>query len=218
MAKPRICAAIVSSDLNLTQQVTKEVDLFEVRIDLIDSGWQDVAQKLKKPWIATNRIPEEGGKAQESETKRINTLLEAASLGADVIDLELRTLGLLDIVPRVRKKAELILSHHDLNGTPSFRTLKDIVKRQIDAGADICKVVTTARSFEDNLAVLRLIKEFPGKRVVALTMGDLGTPSRILCPLMGGDFTYASLARGKESAPGQMTVTELRKIYALLNG
>jgi len=112
-----------------------------------------------------------------------------------------------------------IIFYFYADGRVDFRELvKDLVKRQMDAGADICKVVTVARSFEDNLTVLRLIKEFPEKRVVSLTMGDLGTPSRILCPLLGGDFTYASLARGKESAPGQMTVSELRKIYALLNG
>jgi len=44
-------------------------------------------------------------------------------------------------------------------------------------------------------------------------MGPLGFASRVLCPLVGGDFTYASTEKGKESASGQITVRELRTLY-----
>jgi 3-dehydroquinate dehydratase type I len=47
-------------------------------------------------------------------------------------------------------------------------------------------------------------------------MGQAGKISRILSPLFGGIFTYASVSKGRESAPGQLTITELREIYALL--
>ncbi len=70
-------------------------------------------------------------------------------------------------------------------------------------------MVTTARSLEDNLTVLRLISEFPGVRLVSFAMGPLGVVSRVLCPLVGGDFTYASIEKGKESAQGQITVRDL---------
>jgi 3-dehydroquinate dehydratase len=36
--------------------------------------------------------------------------------------------------------------------------------------------------------------------------------------LVGGDFIYASIEKGKESAPGQITVAELRRIYELVSG
>jgi len=49
-----------------------------------------------------------------------------------------------------------------------------------------------------------------------MAMGPLGLVSRILCPLIGGDFTYASMEKGKESASGQITVTELRKLYDMM--
>ena len=91
--------------------------------------------------------------------------------------------------------------------------MKEIVQRELDVGADICKIVTTAQRLEDNQAVLQLIADFPQTRIVSLAMGPLGLASRILCPLVGGDFTYASIEQGKESAPGQLTVRELRKLY-----
>ena len=73
-----------------------------------------------------------------------------------------------------------------------------------------------AQRFEDNLTVLQLISEFPRIRIVSLAMGPLGVASRVLCPLVGGDFTYASIGPGKESAPGQITVGELRKLYEMM--
>jgi 3-dehydroquinate dehydratase type I len=94
--------------------------------------------------------------------------------------------------------------------------MRRIIERQLAAGADICKLITTARSFEDNLAVLNLIREFPGKRVVSFAMGEYGYVSRVMCPLVGGDFTYASLQEGRESAPGQLTVVQLKKIYGMM--
>ena len=49
-------------------------------------------------------------------------------------------------------------------------------------------------------------------------MGQIGQISRLLGPLVGADFTYGSIAKGKESAPGQMTVKELIRIYEMIKG
>ena len=46
-------------------------------------------------------------------------------------------------------------------------------------------------------------------------MGPKGEISRILAPLYGSYLTFASLASGKESAPGQITATTLRDIYRI---
>jgi 3-dehydroquinate dehydratase-1 len=215
MKQPRICAAITTTDLKVIKQAEPLVDLFEVRIDLIGDDWQAVAKKLGKPWIACNRSPAEGGQWQGNEAKRVEILLQALELGASVIDIELRTKNLADIIRLVKKRAECLLSYHDLEKTPDSDTMRQIIKQQIEAGADICKVVTTARSFEDNMRVLQLVPAFWEKRVVAFAMGAAGIISRIFCPLVGGDFTYASLAEGKESAPGQVTVEELHQIYRM---
>jgi 3-dehydroquinate dehydratase-1 len=187
-----------------------------VRIDLVGSGWREVAAGLKKPWIACNRRAEEGGKWRGSESARIRELLSAIKLGASIIDIELAAPGVEKVVKEIRDRAECLLSYHNTKETPPLKKMKEIVKNQIDAGADICKVVTTARSFADNLAVLQLIKEFPKTRVVAFAMGAAGQISRVLCPLAGGYFTYASIEAGRESAEGQITAGELRKIYGMM--
>lgn len=216
MNRPRICAVMVNSDLAAARRVAADIDLFEVRLDLIGDSWPEVARQLNQPWIATNRIVSQGGRWPGSEAERIDRLLEASHLGADIVDIELETKNLKEAVSLIKKKTKCLLSYHELNGTPPLDELKDIVRRQQAAGADICKVVTTARRFDDNLTVLQLITEFPQASLVALAMGPLGLVSRVLCPLVGGYFTYASIEPGKESAPGQITVADLIKIYQML--
>jgi len=215
-ARPRICAAIVDADLSAVTKVESLVDLFEVRIDLIGSGWSEVAGNLKKPWIACNRRVEEGGKWWGSEADRVEELLSALELGANIVDIELATPDLNTVVKKLKSKAECLISYHDVKGTPPLKKLKGIIESERDAGAEICKVVTNARSFADNLTILQLVHEFPKLKVVAFATGAAGQISRMLCPLVGGYFTYASIEAGRESAAGQITVGELRKIYGMI--
>jgi len=216
MNRPRICAVIVSDDLKAVRGVEPFVDLLEVRIDLIGDRWRELIGQLEKPWIACNRSADEGGSWRGSELKRREELLGAIELGAEIIDIELVTGNLKEIVQLIKRKAKCLLSFHDLKGTPSLDRMREIVQRELEAGADICKLVTTAQKFEDNLAVLQLISDFPKTKVVSFAMGPLGFTSRIISPLVGGDFVYASIEEGRESASGQITVRDLRKIYGML--
>ncbi len=218
MKRPRICAVIVSNDLEAVKGVEPLVDLFEARIDLIGDGWQELVKQLNKPWIACNRCTEEGGSWQGNESERRKELLSAIELGASIIDIELVTGNLEEIVQLIKKKAKCLLSFHDFKGTPSLDRMREIVQKELAAGADICKMVTTAQKLEDNLTVLQLISDFPKTKVVSFAMGPLGSVSRILCPLVGGDFIYASVEEGQESASGQMTVRDLRNTYGTLEG
>jgi len=216
MKKPKICAVIISKDLEAIKAIEPFIELFEVRIDFIGNGWQQLVKQLNKPWTACNRSADEGGRWEGSEASRIEELLKAIELRANIVDIELETRNLAEVVPLIKRKAKCLLSFHELKETPSLDRMKGIIQRQLEAGADICKVATTAQRFEDNLAVLQLIAEFPKTKVVSFAMGPLGLTSRILCPLVGGDFTYASVEKGKESAPGQITVRNLRTIYEMV--
>ncbi len=214
--RPRICVAIVNRDLEAVAGIEPLADLFEVRIDLIGEGWREVAKRLGKPWIACNRSKGEGGKWRGGESQRIKELLSALELGASIVDIELGSPGLEKVVREIKGRADCLLSYHDLKRTPPLDKMREIIKNQLVAGADICKVVTTARSFKDNPSTLQLIADFPQQKVVSFAMGALGKISRVLCPLAGGYFTYASVGEGSESAAGQITVKELREIYGIL--
>jgi 3-dehydroquinate dehydratase type I len=214
--RPRICAAITGGDTAAIERAAPLVDLFEVRLDLIGKGWREVAGRLKKPWLACNRRAEEGGKWQGSEAERIEELLSALDLGANIIDIELAAPDLAKVVRQGKGRAECLVSQHDLDGTPPLEKLREIVRRELAAGADICKIVTTASNMADNIIVLRLIRDFPKVKIVSFAMGEVGQLSRVLAPLAGAYFTYASLEPGRESAAGQLTIEELRTIYGMV--
>jgi 3-dehydroquinate dehydratase type I len=179
----RICASIINKDTTETKilAVAPLVELFEVRIDLLGSNWPYIARQLSKPWIACNRHREEGGRWHGGESARKDELLKALHIGADVIDIELSTPDLEKLVPVIKKKAKCLISSHNFTGTPSLEELKGIIEKQLDSGADICKVVTFAKTPEDNMTILRLIPEFPETRIVAFAMGDLGTGPAAFC-------------------------------------
>jgi 3-dehydroquinate dehydratase type I len=213
-----ICVAIVENNLEAIEKAGDIVDLYEVRIDLIGEQWREVANKLSKPWIATCRRGEDMGGWKGEEKVRIQMLMEAVEMGADIVDIEVNAPGLKEMVPAIKKKAKCLISYHNFEGTPDYTTLVAITKDEIAAGADICKIVTTAKAFEDNISVLKLIREFKHKRIISFAMGVQGMISRILCPLLGGYYTYASVQSGKESAPGQIAVDDLNTIYKLIKG
>lgn len=212
---PRICVPIVSAS-QVIDSVEPLADFFEVRIDLIGKGWRRIAVNLKKPWIACNRRLEEGGRWSGNEAKRIKELIDALDIGAYFIDIELGTPAIEQITKEVKGRAEIIVSYHNLEETPPLDRLRQIIINQLAAGADICKVVTTARSLKDNIEVLKLINVFPEVKIISFAMGPAGQISRIMCPLAGGYLTWASSEEGRESAAGQLSVRELRELYRMM--
>ncbi len=218
MNKPRICLSIIENKPEAIRKIEPEVDLFEIRLDLLQDDWRKVAAGFSKPWIACNRNRDEGGRGELNAELRMETLLAAGKAGASIIDIELATAGLAEKVKMVKKYSQCLLSFHDLEATPSLDKMIKIVEEQIQAGADICKVVTTATKFKDNVTILKLIKHFPEIKIAAFAMGEAGRPSRILSPLCGGYFTYACLEEGQQAAAGQISVREMREIYGCLKG
>lgn len=76
------------------------------------------------------------------------------------------------------------------------------------------KLVTTVRRVDENLRLLALTYEAKRKgRVVCFGMGRLGAQSRILSPIYGATFTFASLDEQRTVAPGQISVERMRQIY-----
>jgi shikimate dehydrogenase len=111
-------------------------------------------------------------------------------------------------------RTKVIISYHDFRKTPSFKTLKDIFHDSMESGASVAKIVTLARSPEDNFTVLSLIPYARNMRkdIIAFCMGEEGRESRVIAPLIGSYLSFASLNEGLASAPGQLTVGEMENV------
>ena len=120
------------------------------------------------------------------------------------------------MVVKVKEKCDCLMSYHNFNRTPPLEELKDIVERQIAAGADICKVATMARSIDDNITILELIKSSVHTPFVAMAMGETGQVSRILGPFMGAAFGYVALEPENCSSAGQLTEAQMTALYRIV--
>ena len=188
----------------------------ELRLDYQTSPLDltEIRNATTKPLIATNRCQEQGGNAKGTDTERLQLLKEAAETGFDYIDLEL-TSSNNDYVETIQgNKCKVILSHHDFHATPSLEFMQKTCSSAQKNGADICKIIGTAQSYNDNVVYMRFLKENPGH--IAFAMGEHGVISRIIAPLLGAPFTYASQSTGRECAPGQLTSEEMVSLYSLL--
>jgi 3-dehydroquinate dehydratase type I len=221
----KICVSIqpetAAQALNLIKKIENhKANFIEVRLDSLKDpeDLEEIANHTKMPMVATNRSTDCHGKFSGSETDRQHTLLNAARNGFDYVDIELSTPKLKEIVKALRNmNVKPIVSFHDFKGTPSLLKLHKVLENELANEAEVCKIVTTANVIEDNLTVLNFVsKVHESANIVCFSMGELGKPSRLLSPLFGGFFTIASPERGKETAPGQLTVQEMRTAYKAL--
>jgi 3-dehydroquinate dehydratase/shikimate dehydrogenase len=106
----------------------------------------------------------------------------------------------------------LILSHHDLNGTPA--NLDAVFDALAATPAAVIKCVFTARDATDSCRVLEQLRLRGDKRpMIALAMGEVGLMTRVLARRFSAFLTFASCEAGLPSAPGQPTIAELRECY-----
>jgi len=220
--KPKICVSLSSKDPHELYRKAQRAealsaDLVEVRLDKLNDyqGVSKVAKAVEIPVVATNRPVSQKGSFARSESERLSLLMDAVEGGADYVDIESSTSHLDQVIDTFRKtSAKIILSHHDHSRTPKLSELKSTLAKLQKRKSDLYKIVTTARSLEDNLTILHLLKTTHRTNpLVSFAMGKPGVWSRVLAPFYGADFTYASLKRGLETAPGQPSISELRRIY-----
>jgi len=214
----RICVSIlpktVSEALRLIEKAeAANADLIEVRLDSIEKRGElaDLAAHGKTPKIATDM-------SSRPETEQRHLLLSAAKSGFKYVDAELSKPRLKDLVQELKALgAKPIVSFHKSDGSLGISELNSILEGEISSGADVCKIVTTAKRIEDNLSILNFTSTASSKaKLVCFCMGDLGKVSRLLSPLFGGFFTFAALERGNKTASGQMTIQEMKAAYNLL--
>jgi len=218
----KICVSILPKTVPEALQLIEKAeaahaDFIEVRLDRLKDclenhrGLPDLASHGKKPKIATD-------KSSRNETEKRQMLLSAAKSGFEYVDAELSTPQLEDFIKELKALgAKTVVSFHKFDGSLGIFELNRILEREIASGADVGKIVTTAKHVEDNLTTLNFTSASSSKaKVVCFCMGELGKVSRLLSPLFGGFFTFASLERGSETASGQMTIQEMKAAYELL--
>lgn len=223
-----VCVSIacenVAQALDAAKCSESHADVIEIRLDSLSRpGIEPFVKYLTKPLLFTNRPGWEGGAFKGPEAARIALLLDAVQNDCALVDLELKTAPelrgeLLDVILE-HPQTGLIVSWHDFSGTPSSDELDEILHEQMESGAHIGKIVTTATDYKDVLRILNLQanaaeSSFP---LIAFCMGPIGKISRLATTKLGGYMTYAAPDGGKKTAPGQIPVSVLRDMLSRLS-
>ncbi|ONN50054.1 3-dehydroquinate dehydratase [Acinetobacter genomosp. 33YU] len=206
---------------------TADADLAEFRIDLLSFA-SDTKQvialghELKKilghkPMIATIRTKNEGGQLEISDAdygKTYQAYLKNPFM--DWLDVEMfRDQKVVsEIVQKAhQKKVLIVMSNHDFQKTPSQDEIEKRLLKQDQMGADILKIAVMPKSKQDVFTLMNAtlkVSQQTTKPLLTMSMGQLGTISRIATANMGGSYSFGMI--GQASAPGQIDVTKLKQI------
>ena len=239
-----ICIPITSSTIKEASRVIERscqlADLLELRMDLIGrvnlakliSAVRDESDSIKI--IVTCRKKEEAAPAGvavrakgavKNTGEKMALLKEAIELRADFIDIELaegqKAINeLKSLCAKKGGKTKIIVSYHNLKETPPLTKLKEIFHQCAETKPAIVKIVTMAKTMEDNLITLNLISyaRKQSQEIIALCMGDKGGVSRAVAPMVGNYLSFAALDRAGQSAPGQFTVHEMNQFQEWFKG
>lgn len=166
------------------------------------------------PLLLTYRSTTEGGKGAghgQGYEDYLASLLQLRPAVA-AVDIEMACLASKALVAEAKAGGyDVVGSCHDFTATPSAAQIAEKLAQITAAGADITKVAYMPRTAQDVAALRHAAHDFAGayphQPLIAISMGQLGTPSRtdlVNC------LTFATIADGAASAPGQATIAHVR--------
>lgn len=202
-----------SEALDLLRRAAQVADAVELRLDYLDdlTSLEMLIQARACLLVATLRGVAQGGRSSLSATERVEILVRAADAGAAYVDLDCDAASPEHVARLKSAGAGVIVSRHDFQQMPD--DLGAWWRELADAGADVVKVVGTAQDARDCLPVFQVLRA-ASLPTVALAMGAAGLPSRVLSLTYPRCFlTFAALDEGTGTAPGQVTVQEMRQAY-----
>lgn len=220
---PKICIALGLPDATrLMEHARKEADagerFLEFRLDYLarpEDGLPVIRKFLElypdATLLATCRRHQNHGRFNGSIEEQFRILGAAVDAGARAVDVEIESAEApLAPLHLLEGKAQIILSYHNYEGTPA---LDPLMRRMLRVPASAYKIVTTARKPSDNLRVMGLARSYPKTPLILLAMTEMGFPTRVLCTVFGGVYTYAAPSSTEGTAAGQVTARVLRSLY-----
>ena len=166
------------------------------------------------PLLLTYRSTTEGGKGAghgQGYEDYLASLLQLRPAVA-AVDIEMACPASKALVAEAKAGGyDVVGSCHDFTATPRAAQIAEKLAQITAAGADITKVAYMPRTAQDVAALRHAAHDFAGayphQPLIAISMGQLGTPRRtdlVNC------LTFATIADGAASAPGQATIAYVR--------
>ncbi len=224
----RICVSICERTVEAFERAGARAaelgDLIEVRLDCLDMSQnaesfrnlEILLQNIPRPVIVTYRPAQQGGKRELNSKSRLLFWLFNRP-AAELFDIEVDIAAapsLLDYGENLDWR-RVICSYHNFLGVPA--NVFQIYERMLSSPARILKITVQANDVTDCIPVFQLLDRArkDGREMIAIAMGTAGVATRILGPSRGAFLTYAALEDESATAPGQVSVRELRDVYRI---
>jgi len=214
---PHIVVAVADQDQN-SSIVRSCADILEVRADEFQDKSLAYAQAQVKrisdiglPMILTVRNDtKEGGRSPVITDEQKYKIFESVISLVNAVDIELSSQIIAKVIKLARDNGKVIIvSSHNFEQTVSDDQLEDCFQRSRNAGADIVKIAMQARTKDDVKRLMAFTLKHAADNVVTMSLGSVGSMSRLMLPAMGSLLTYSYLS--KESAPGQIHLSRLQE-------
>ncbi|HEB0855415.1 TPA: type I 3-dehydroquinate dehydratase [Citrobacter braakii] len=235
---PKIIVSLMGKDISTVKSEAlayreADFDILEWRVDhfadvsSIDAVLE-AARAIRdvmtdKPLLFTFRSAKEGGEQALSVEEYLALNRAAVDSGlVDMIDLELFT-GDEQVKATVEhahaKNVFVIMSNHDFHKTPAAEEIIQRLRKMQELGADIPKIALMPQSKTDVLtllsATLEMQERYADRPVITMSMAKTGVISRLAGEVFGSAATFGAVK--KASAPGQISVTDLRTVLTILH-
>jgi 3-dehydroquinate dehydratase/shikimate dehydrogenase len=219
-AKDRICAVVAAATATeMKRQIRlalRETRTIELRLDWLRSDAErkrllcllPSLRRRRITFLATCRRIAGGGKLSGGPEEELFWLVQAREAGCSWCDLEMETFRELPegFVREFPIPKRILLSIHDFAETPRLpRKIRVSAHGQLDA----VKIAVKANSIADGVRVLEVARRSRG--LVAVPMGEMGLPARILALAEGSELAYAPVET--PTAPGQVGLHEFKHLY-----
>ncbi len=197
---------------DINAAVGEGAEMIELRVDELEEAevLRLLLREKKRPVIVTCRPTWEGGRSKLDDPGRLSVLHDSARNGAEYVDIELNTYQEASGTGVLPEKGRVILSFHDFNGRPE--KLYNVISDMSAIPIEVNKIAWAARSIRDNVEALELLHH-RARPTIALCMGEAGIVSRILAKKFGAFLTFASLNTESATAPGQISLSEMKGLY-----
>jgi 3-dehydroquinate dehydratase/shikimate dehydrogenase len=193
-----ICAVIKGPTwAEAKKQLAKAIessDLIELRLDFFEdlSGLEEFRGLSLLPLIFTLRSKAHGGLCDLALEERLALISYLASYSPTYLDIELDVPdAFLSKLKEAFPLIKIILSYHNFSETPE--NLEEIYLLMQKKLAFFYKIAVMAKSSLDAFRLILWAKEKKEKNLIPISMGPCGHISRILGPVIGTPFMYASL-------------------------
>ena len=105
----------------------------------------------------------------------------------------------------------VIMSNHDFEKVPAKYVIEFHLKKMAALGADVPKLACMPHNAKDVLTLLSAtneVNEAIDNPLITMAMGDIGKVTRIAGQVFGSSLSFGAV--GKTSAPGQLSINDLR--------